>query len=37
MIKSYLSSVLRGFEWYVTRGVPVSDNQFGSHRWFSTA
>lgn len=32
---SYLSSVVRGFEWYVTRGQPVARNQFGEHPWFS--
>lgn len=35
MLKSYLSSVVRGFEWYVTRGEPVPRNQFGTHPWFS--
>jgi len=35
MLKQYLSSVTRGFEWYVTRGQPVPRNQFGSHPWFS--
>lgn len=35
MLRSYLSSVLGGFEWYVTRGEPVPRNQFGSHPWFS--
>ena len=35
LLKSYLSSVVRGFEWYVTRGEPVPRNQFGSHPWFS--
>jgi hypothetical protein len=35
MLRSYLSSVVRGFEWYVTRGEPVTRNQFGSHPWFS--
>ena len=35
MLKSYLSSVTRGFEWYVTRGEPVPRNQFGRHAWFS--
>jgi hypothetical protein len=35
MLKRYLSSVVRGFEWYVVRGEPVPRNQFGSHRWFS--
>jgi len=35
LLKSYLSSVVQGFEWYVTRGEPVPRNQFGSHPWFS--
>ena len=35
MLKRYLSSVVRGFEWYVVREEPVSRNQFGSHPWFS--
>jgi hypothetical protein len=35
MLRRYLSSVVRGFEWYVTRGEPVQRNQFGSHPWFS--
>ena len=32
---SYLDSVVRGFEWYVTRGEPVPRNAFGEHPWFS--
>jgi hypothetical protein len=35
MLRSYLSSVVRGFEWYVTRGEPVARDQFGAHPWFS--
>ncbi|MEE9178106.1 MAG: SRPBCC family protein [Acidimicrobiia bacterium] len=35
LLKSYLLSVVRGFEWYVTRGEPVPRNRFGSHPWFS--
>ena len=35
MLSKYLSSVVRGFEWYVIRGESVPRNQFGSHRWFS--
>jgi hypothetical protein len=35
MLRSYLSSVVRGCEWYVTRGEPVPRNQFGPHPWFS--
>lgn len=34
-LRSYLDSVVRGVEWYVTRGEPVSRNQFGKHAWFS--
>jgi hypothetical protein len=34
-LKSYLESVVRGFEWYVTRGDPVRPDQFGKHPWFS--
>ena len=36
-LKSYLTSVTRGFEWYVVRGEPVPRNQFGSHPWFSAS
>ena len=36
-LKSYLSSVIQGFEWYVTRREPVPRNQFGSHPWFSAS
>ena len=35
MLKRYLSSVVRGVEWYVIRGEPVPRNHFGSHPWFS--
>ena len=35
MLRKYLSSVVRGFEWYVIRGEAVPRNQFGSHGWFS--
>ena len=35
MLRRYLSSVVRGFEWYLIRGEPVPRNQFGSHPWFS--
>jgi hypothetical protein len=36
-IKSYLSSVTRGFAWYLEKGVAVRPNQFGSHPWFSAS
>ena len=35
MLERYLTSVVRGFEWYLIRGEPVPRNQFGSHPWFS--
>jgi len=35
MLKKYLESVVKGFEWYVARGEPVPRNQFGRHPWFS--
>ena len=35
MLGKYLSSVVRGFEWYAIRNEPVPRNQFGSHPWFS--
>ncbi len=37
MLKQYLESVVRGFEWYVTRGEPVPRDKFGKHPWFSAA
>ncbi len=35
MLRSYLESVVRGFEWVITRNKPVPRNQFGVHPWFS--
>jgi len=35
MLRHYLSSVVKGFEWYLTRGEPVPRNQWGTHAWFS--
>lgn len=35
LLRAYLDSVVRGFEWYVTRGEPVPENAFGTHPWFS--
>lgn len=35
LLRRYLGSVTRGFEWYVIRGEPVPRNQFGEHPWFS--
>jgi hypothetical protein len=37
MLHRYLDSVVRGVEWYVARGEPVSHDQFGVHPWFSAA
>ena len=37
MLKKYLESVVRGFEWYVVRGESVPRNQFGRHPWFSAS
>lgn len=34
-LRRYLDSVVRGFEWFVTRGEPVPRNAFGKHPWFS--
>jgi len=36
MLRKYLDSVVKGFEWYVVRGEPVPRNQFGEHPWFSS-
>jgi hypothetical protein len=35
MLRKYLQSVVKGFEWYVTRGERVPRNNFGGHPWFS--
>ncbi|MDJ0814167.1 MAG: SRPBCC family protein [Woeseiaceae bacterium] len=35
LLRSYLDSVVRGFDWYVTRGERVPRNAFGKHPWFS--
>lgn len=35
MLQRYLTAVVRGFDWYVTTGTPVSRNQFGPHPWYS--
>ena len=34
-MRSYLSSVLRGFKWYIEKGEAVPRNKFGEHPWFS--
>jgi hypothetical protein len=34
-LKSYLQSVVKGLDWFITQGQPVRRNQFGAHRWFS--
>ena len=35
MLRRYLRSVVKGFDWYLTRQEPVTRNQFGPHPWFS--
>ena len=35
LLRKYLDSVVRGFEWYVVRGTAVPRNAFGTHPWFS--
>ncbi len=35
LLTSYLESVVKGVEWYVTRGEPVPRDNFGKHPWFS--
>jgi hypothetical protein len=37
MLRKYLDSVVKGFEWYALRGEPVPRNQFGRHPWFSAS
>jgi hypothetical protein len=34
-LRKYLDSVVRGVEWYATRGQPVPRDAFGTHPWFS--
>ncbi|MGB5895076.1 MAG: hypothetical protein WBG58_12945 [Ignavibacteriaceae bacterium] len=34
-LRKYLSSVLKGFNYYIMEGKPVQKNQFGTHKWFS--
>ena len=36
MLRKYLASVLKGFNYYIIAGKPVEKNQFGNHNWFST-
>ncbi len=35
MLSKYLSSVLKGYQWYITQNKPIKKNQFGTHKWFS--
>ncbi len=35
LLRRYLESVLRGHDWWITTGDPVTRNQFGRHPWFS--
>lgn len=34
-LRAYLSSVVRGYKWYIERGEAVPRNHFGTHPWFS--
>ena len=34
-LKSYLKSVLKGLEYYLTHNKPVPRNKFGNHSWFT--
>jgi hypothetical protein len=34
-LRRYLSSVLRGYKWFLENRQPVPRNQFGKHKWFS--
>jgi hypothetical protein len=36
-LRSYLVSVLKGFEWFIVRDEVVPREQFGSHPWFSAS
>ena len=35
VLRRYLDSVVRGFEWFLVRGEAVPKNAFGRHPWFS--
>ena len=35
MLRKYLSSVLKGFQYFIETGISVQKNQFGMHKWFS--
>lgn len=37
LLRRYLDSVVRGFDWFITRNEPVPRNAFGTHPWFSAA
>jgi len=34
-LRSYLQSVVKGLDWFITQRQPVRRNQFGAHPWFS--
>lgn len=36
-LASYLRSVVRGYQWYITKNKAVPRNQFGRHPWYSGA
>lgn len=33
-LRSYLSSVVRGYKWYIEKGEAVPRMRFGRHPWF---
>lgn len=36
LLRNYLESVVRGFDWYLVHREPVAKNAFGPHPWFSS-
>ncbi len=36
LLRKYLDSVVRGFEWHIIHREPVPKNAFGTHPWFSS-
>lgn len=36
LLRNYLESVVKGFDWYLVHREPVAKNAFGAHSWFSS-
>ena len=34
-LKKYLNNVTKGLKFFIEKGTPVKQNQFGKHKWFS--